>query len=152
MRPIDFALQLVGIHEEENLAELQKWHKYLSVPFRRGFAWCGLFVLYCHKLAGIGFLDKIDTEHDLLAARNWLRVGSEPEKPQTGDVVVFSRGDPKSWQGHVGFYLTERAGFIWVLGGNQNDQVKILKYPSSQMIGIRRFENEQTTKLRNFAI
>jgi len=72
-----------------------------------------------------------------LAARSFLQWGKKVTKPYPGCVVVFWRGSPSSWQGHVGFYLSENATHISVLGGNQGDSVKIANYPKSQLLGYR---------------
>lgn len=45
--------------------------------------------------------------------------------PALGAVAVFWRGSHRSGLGHVGFYCGEREGFIWTLGGNENDMVQI---------------------------
>jgi hypothetical protein len=40
--------------------------------------------------------------------------------------------------GHVGFYAGRFDGFIEVLGGNQSDTVKVSRYPSKSLLGVRR--------------
>lgn len=72
-----------------------------------------------------------------LAARSFLTWGKEVKKPYPGCVVVFWRGSPSSWQGHVGFWVGEDATHIRVLGGNQGDSVKIASYPKNQLLGYR---------------
>lgn len=54
-----------------------------------------------------------------------------------GDIVVFKRGN-SSWQGHVGFLVGMQGDWVHVLGGNQNNQVNVSKYPKSKLLGIRR--------------
>lgn len=73
-----------------------------------------------------------------LAARSWLQVGKSVANPETGDIVVFWRGDPGGWQGHVGFYIGHGGGKIEVLGGNQGDAVSVASYSASQFLGYRR--------------
>ena len=43
-----------------------------------------------------------------------------------------------SWQGHVGFFKGQGAQKLNLLGGNQNDQVKVKADPASKLLGVRR--------------
>lgn len=52
-----------------------------------------------------------------------------------GCIVVFWRGSPGGWQGHVAFFIKEDATHIWTLGGNQSNRVSIARYPKKQLIG-----------------
>jgi uncharacterized protein (TIGR02594 family) len=45
--------------------------------------------------------------------------------PALGAIAVFWRGSRQSGLGHVGFYVGERSGLVWTLGGNENDMVEI---------------------------
>ena len=38
-------------------------------------------------------------------ARSWLKWGSGLTKPRLGCIVVFWRGSPTSWEGHVALYI-----------------------------------------------
>lgn len=72
-----------------------------------------------------------------LAARSFLNWGKPVAKPYPGCIVVFWRGSPRGWEGHVGFYLSERGDKIKVLGGNQGNAVTAQDYPRSQLLGYR---------------
>lgn len=53
----------------------------------------------------------------ILAARHFLKVGDPVEHgPVFGDIVVFWRGKPDGWKGHVGLYIRETKNYIYVLG------------------------------------
>jgi uncharacterized protein (TIGR02594 family) len=56
--------------------------------------------------------------------------------PALGAIVVLSsnRG-PAS--GHVGFYAGEDGLFVYLLGGNQNDQVTISAFQKKRVVGFR---------------
>lgn len=101
-------------------------------------SWCSLFLNWvCLKIGVKG-------THSL-AARSWLKFGiSVIGEPQVGDIAVFWRVAPDSWQGHVAFYLNSvmrnNVKYIRTLGGNQGDQVKISEFPASQLLEIRRIE------------
>lgn len=96
-------------------------------------AWCAAFVGAMLKRAGMPHTGKLN-------ARSYLDWG-EPvalEDAEKGDVVVFSRGNPNGWQGHVAFFHKDAGSSLEVLGGNQRNQVNISKYPKSRLLGIRR--------------
>jgi uncharacterized protein (TIGR02594 family) len=58
-----------------------------------------------------------------LMAKSWLTWGVEvkPSDVQPGDVAVWHRGDPKSWQGHVNIVeeVTKDRRKVICVGGNQ---------------------------------
>ena len=93
-------------------------------------SWCSSFINWC--LAGAGIRG---TRSAL--ARSWLDWGVTLESPIYGCVTVLTRDDPASWKGHVGFYLRHDEGFIYLLGGNQLDEVRELAYPLASVLGYR---------------
>lgn len=96
-------------------------------------AWCAAFVGSVLKKAGLPHTGKLN-------ARSYLDWGQPVpiEEAQQGDVVVFWRGSPNAWTGHVAF-LDRKMGQDWhVLGGNQNNQVNVASYPASRVLGVRR--------------
>jgi len=96
-------------------------------------AWCAAFVGAMLERSGIASTRKLN-------ARSYLDWGVlvKLEAAEPGDVVIFSRGDPKGWQGHVAFFVKENATTLTVLGGNQSNQVIEARYPKDQLLGIRR--------------
>ena len=98
----------------------------------RQTAWCAAFVN-----AMLGF-DGIEGTGQL-NARSFLNFGTAVDEPKVGDVVVFSRGDPNGWQGHVGFFKGYDAnGNILVMGGNQSNSVSVQSYSADRLLGVRR--------------
>ncbi len=96
-------------------------------------AWCSIFVNWVAM--------KCDLKSSKMAnARSWLDVGTPTNSPEPGDVVVFWRGSPDGWQGHVGFFMgySKDASRVYCLGGNQGNQVSISAYKSDQVLGFRR--------------
>ena len=65
-----------------------------------------------------------------LSAREWLNFG-ENVKPAYGAVMVFSR----EGGGHVGFYVSEDTNYYHILGGNQSNQVNVIKISKSRFLG-----------------
>jgi uncharacterized protein (TIGR02594 family) len=94
-------------------------------------AWCAAFVGSHLKRAGLPHTGK-------LTARSYLDWGQPVNDPEPGDIVVFWRGSRDGWQGHVGFYVSETATHINVLGGNQSNKVSVQAYPKDRLLGYRR--------------
>lgn len=82
-------------------------------------AWCGLFV--AHVMQTTNPNEPIPANP--LGAQQWNKYGERSLTPSLGDVLVFWRGSPTSWKGHVGFYAGENATSYKVLGGNQSNRV-----------------------------
>lgn len=93
-------------------------------------SWCSAFACWCFEKAGI-------STHKSAQARRWLTWGEVLTEPKLGCVTVFWRTSPNSWQGHVAFYISEDNENIFVLGGNQNNEVCIKPYKKNQLLGYR---------------
>ena len=89
--------------------------------------WCSAFANWCVEQSGYEGTDSA-------WARSWLNWGKKIEVPKRGCIVVFSRG---ANFGHVAFYIGQTGEDIEVLGGNQNNEVKISKYEKSRLLGYR---------------
>jgi uncharacterized protein (TIGR02594 family) len=148
MTPYEVAKSLIGTREIHGPK-----HNPIIVAMLRAYAswvnddetpWCSAFVNHCAQKAGYEKSGRLD-------ARSWLKVGlpvghrddgatvpAEYRAPKEGDVAILWRGSPKSWQGHVAFYVDERDGLLNLLGGNQRDMVRHLVFQKAQLLGIRR--------------
>lgn len=91
--------------------------------------WCSAFVNWVMKQSGI-------PGTNLANARSWLNWGTAIKEPKIGCVVVLKRGN-SAWQGHVGFFVGQREGFLKILGGNQGNKVSIQEYPKNSLLGFR---------------
>lgn len=103
--------------------------------------WCAAFANWCLAKAGVVGTGKPN-------ARSFLDIGESVQllEANPGDIVVFWRGDPKGWTGHVAFFWARRDDdTIEVLGGNQSNAVSIATYPIRRILGIRRVHQLQTT-------
>ena len=80
-----------------------------------------------------------------LLARSFLDWGVEVDEPESGDVVVFKRGNA-NWKGHVGFFVTSTyhngQEYYLVLGGNQDNSVNFSAYPVRKLLAVRRYPFE----------
>lgn len=97
-------------------------------------AWCAAFVGAMLKRAGMAHTGKLN-------ARSYLEWGVpiDPADAQEGDILVFSRGNPDGWQGHVAFNAGRTESGDWrCLSGNQSNQVNVKTYSNDRLLGVRR--------------
>jgi len=118
----------------EHNQEILRWFKVIGHKWVKTdeTAWCSCFINYIAHQCGIKGSGKLN-------ARSWLKEGEEIKYPLPGDVVIFWRESKESWKGHVGLFCGyNKAGNIFVLGGNQGNEVNITLYNSSRLLGFRR--------------
>jgi len=96
-------------------------------------AWCSAMLSYYAKKCGYQY-------HVDLDARGWLDMPVKVLKPSLGDIVILWRNNPASWQGHVGLFINWNETKVWLLGGNQNNQINITAYPRERILGIRQIK------------
>ncbi|CAM1340440.1 C40 family peptidase [Tenacibaculum amylolyticum] len=104
--------------------------------------WCSVFMNWVAQ--------KAQLESTKLAnARSWLNVGIIVTTPEPGDIVIFWRESPQSYQGHVGIFMgySQDQSRIYTLGGNQSNQVSQTALSASQLLGFRRLRPVKKTKL-----
>lgn len=92
--------------------------------------WCAVFVQWCLKQAGRAYSYHAN-------ARYFLNYGQEKTEPELGDLVILWRGSKEGKEGHVGFFIKQSGSSVYILGGNQNNQVNITEYNKSQVLGYR---------------
>ena len=131
-RLINIGLSQYGIKEvpgEENNPEIMKYFKEIGHEWvqTEETAWCSAFMNWCA-------LQKNFEGSDALDARSWLKVGKKVDI-EDADVVVFWRESKDSWKGHVGIPIRDDGSYIWCLGGNQSNMVKISAYPKDRLLG-----------------
>jgi uncharacterized protein (TIGR02594 family) len=128
------ARKLLGIKEVPGAGdniEILKWAEALGLQkdYRKDdIPWCGLFVAYVVKQAGLQVVEKP------LWARNWANFGTKQTVAMFGDILVFVRDGG----GHVGIYVGEDKTAYHVLGGNQSDMVCITRIRKERCVAIRR--------------
>lgn len=107
---------------------LEEFYEDDSIP------WCGLWMAVVAVRAGGKAFNKC------LSARAWADWGDPATRPRLGDVLVFWRGRPEGTSGHVGLYVgeTKDGKYFHVLGGNQGDEVSIVKIPAYRLLAVRR--------------
>jgi len=128
------AYNLIGTQEEPGLGSNEAiigWGKRLRINYSDDeIPWCGLFTAHC-----IGSqLPQEPMPINPLGARNWSKFGVPCSHPQLGAIMVFWRGSPDGWKGHVGFYWAEDKTCYQILGGNQSNSVSIARIKKERLI------------------
>lgn len=145
---LTLARSYLGIKEVPGTAgsnpKIEAFFKDAGFPgYKDDTAWCAAFVGAVMHRAGYPRLGSLS------ARDGGSYYGTKLDKPKIGCIVVFWRGNPSSWQGHIGFVT----GINWtnrtlkVLGGNQSDKVCEETFPMSRVIkGGYRWPVEPTIK------
>lgn len=133
MAALDLAARQIGLTETGQRAAIQDYLQTGGVNLDPATtAWCAAFVNATLKQSGVE-----GTGSNM--ARSFMDWGQAVDRPQRGDLAVFSRGDPNGPYGHVGFFEGYNAdGSIRVLGGNQGDAVSVSNYGADNLLGFRR--------------
>jgi len=97
--------------------------------------WCDVFMDWVILKAGLRPTEGLN-------AREWLKEGQIIKTPELGDLVILWRESRESWKGHVGLYIRESDRFVWVLGGNQGNSVRISAYRKERVLGYRRLKRK----------
>jgi uncharacterized protein (TIGR02594 family) len=104
------------------LTDLGAWWRDDETP------WCGTAVAAWMKRAGI------EPAKDWYRAKGWLDWGTAIAWPVVGAVVIFAR----EGGGHVGIVAgKDELGRLWVIGGNQGNEVKLALFDPARVIGYR---------------
>lgn len=127
------AIHEIGVIEapgDANNPRIIEYHSSCSAKFTSdSVPWCSAFVNWCvQKAGGLGTRSAM--------ARSWLNWGKKIDKPFEGCIAVFERGTD-GVSGHVAFFVRESKNNIWVLGGNQGNEVDINAYSKRRLLGYR---------------
>jgi uncharacterized protein (TIGR02594 family) len=135
----EIAKQEVGVKEAQGGADNPRILEYftycrsLPVSMRHdSTSWCSAFVNFCVQKAGFEGTDSA-------LARSWARWRNECNPPKLGCVVVLkSPLDPTDpVHGHVGLFVKQEGGRIYLLGGNQGNEVNISAFNQNLLISFR---------------
>ena len=132
----EIAKREIGVKEVPGILDNPRIIEYHATTTLRAtddeVSWCSSFVNWCMEQAGYQGTKSA-------AAKSWLRWrgGQEIDQARSGCVIIFDRGT-EPWQGHVGFYVGEHGTeHVYVLGGNQSNQVQISSYRKRKIVGYR---------------
>ena len=134
---IDTAYRLIGTQEKPGMGSNEAilgWAEDLEITSYNDddIPWCGLFMAHC---MGSQLPEEV-LPNNPLGARNWKKFGYEVS-PRFGAVMVFWRGSPGGWKGHVGFYWAEDDKAYHILGGNQSNSVSVTRISKDRLITAR---------------
>ena len=134
---IEIAKSFIGLHEikgEEDQPEIVEFHRVAlgnwvlsQEDIDSTIPWCASFVTYVMKQAGY------EPPANPARAKSWRNFGKQVDEPVYGAIMVKSR----KGGGHVGFVVGVERDFqgnithLKILGGNQEDQVKVSRYRMS---------------------
>jgi uncharacterized protein (TIGR02594 family) len=93
-------------------------------------AWCAAFVNSVLYECGLPQTAKLN-------ARSFLDFGIETLEPVFGDIVVLWRDSKNGVLGHVGFFIKKVDNKIYILGGNQDNQVNIKAFDEKYLLSYR---------------
>ena len=95
--------------------------------------WCAGFINFVLEQAGYY------TTNSLVAA-SFHNYGMRVKEPQQGDIVLLKRtgGSGRHVAFFYGYHIENGERYIQLLGGNQEDSVKISSYPVELVVEIRR--------------
>ena len=130
---IQIAFSQLGVKEFQGSPSNPQIEDYLEcvgMPSNDNIPWCSAFINWCLLEANISGTGSA-------LARSFLGWGYEVLEPKVGDIVVIKRGVSKT-KGHVYFYLDHGFGWIYGIGGNQNDRVGVNTYSSVRLLSYRR--------------
>jgi len=115
------------IHGNKHNPRVVFYHSFTGKYSTDEIPWCGSFIAMCMRISGI--------EPPKLAERalNWLSFGKSSDGPQIGAVAVKGRRGG----GHVGIVISIDGDYLYLLGGNQGDEVNIRKYRTDAFIDFR---------------
>lgn len=110
-------------------------------------AWCAAFVGWVLLQANVRGTGKLN-------ARSYMKWGEEVSIQEAcpGDVAVLWREDPNSWKGHVAFVDSIKGGYIYLLGGNQGNEVSNRPYPIDRVLSIRRAKTPRQSITQSKAV
>lgn len=135
--PLEMAQTFIGVKEVKGMIDNPMILAFLKAddpwPEHDEVPWCSGFMNFICKCCAT-------RRSRSLAAISWLNIGyvilDIKECVAGFDIVILSREGGN----HVGFYIKHDDTHVWLLGGNQGDQVSIAAFPRTRIKGIRRLE------------
>lgn len=121
------------IQGEKNNSDILKFFEAIGHDWVKNdeVAWCAAFLNYILQISGMENTRKLN-------ARSFLDIGEKVTEPTIGDIAVFWRLDPKGTLGHVGIFVAQDEKNIFVLGGNQQEQVNIIPIAKIRLLSYQR--------------
>jgi CHAP domain/Putative peptidoglycan binding domain len=125
--------------------------KYLAVTgLGEGYDWCAAFVSYCFKEGNPGAMPYKATAgaRATLTAfkdKGWEYKATFENSPLPGDIIVWWRGTPNGWKGHVGIVSGYANGIVHTIEGNKTSKVDHFSYVFGQIDKLLGFARAKPT-------
>ena len=120
--------EVIGDNDNPRILEYLKTCE-SSLDMHDEIPWCSAFVNWVIERYGY-----VGTQS--LSARSWMGWGTSVTEPVKGAVCILRRGS-EPWMGHVGFVAEWDADRVFILGGNQSNEVRISEYSKDRVLGYR---------------
>ncbi len=154
VKALAVAIENIGKGEEGGnnsgpFVEMLHGKEYDGDPDNDG-SWCAAFVSWCFEQACQGSGSEMPFVRSVGAKRLFQRIGDAGEKVhlpflQPGDVVCWDRGQPGSWQGHIGFVeFLEDGSILHTVEGN------VGRFPAKVRRFVHDLDNPES-RLQGFA-
>lgn len=106
--------------------------RYLNDLAPEGRDWCAGFVSWCFRETGLPMpftytVGARDIRNQMRKAGFGVTPSAE-DPPRPGDIIVWWRGSPSSWQGHVGIVHSCHGGVLRTVEGNRSPKVGSFVY------------------------
>lgn len=92
--------------------------------------WCSAFLVFLFNECGIKTTANA-------AALSWMQYSVPTDQPKLGDVVVLAWPANAPVNYHVGLFIRETAELVYILAGNQNDEVDITPWRKRSVLSYR---------------
>lgn len=133
---LTIALAEVGVRERQGEEDHPRILEYLSAVrlpkalMHDETSWCSAYANWVMNQAGYRGTGKAN-------ARSWLDWGERLEQSRHGCIVVLWRLQRSGPYGHVGFFVRNGDGKVWLCGGNQQNAVGVTPYPAARVLAYR---------------
>jgi len=128
--------------KEENTNNSGPWvEKYLNGIVDPPANWCAAFVSWCYSrhMEGLPFRYSLGARdiRSQFKQKQWTYAVSEGTLPEPGDIIVWWRGQPDGWKGHIGLvHSLSEGGVLYTVEGNKGGfpaPVRIFDYVLSRI-------------------
>lgn len=136
MRALEFygEAPFSGEDANENILKLLRATSY-PVGTSDEVPWCSAFL--CYLFAKIGRPTPANA-----SAYSWLKYGTTTGTPVLGDIVLFQWREGEKYKHHVGIFIRAVGSSLWVLGGNQNNEVDICLWKNRSVLSYRKLMDD----------
>jgi hypothetical protein len=99
--------------------------KYLNDVVPAPNNWCAGFVSWCYAQhpEGVPFKYSVGARNvrDQFRAKGWAYDLASGTVPEPGDIIVWWRGQPSGWMGHIGLVHHSANGIVYTIEGNKGE-------------------------------